>query len=126
MRPRRRSSRQVNNKQTNVLVVGDISPAVLRPGSNVTGKARRAFELQEKGQDIEVMTEDDFLRCLEGKAIDGPDALLSNDDRGRGATASPPGRLRKVPLAERPKTQTAKAPAPFAERADRHNTDMLS
>lgn len=57
-------------KRTNVLVVGDINPAVLRPGSNVTGKARKAFELQDKGQDIEVMTEDDFLRCLDGKPLD--------------------------------------------------------
>lgn len=53
-------------KRTNVLVVGDINPAVLRPGSNLTGKARKAFELQDGGQDIEVMTEDDFLRCLDG------------------------------------------------------------
>lgn len=51
-------------KRTNVLVVGDINPAVLRPGSNLTGKARRAFELQDAGQDIELMTEDDFLRIL--------------------------------------------------------------
>ncbi|GAB4002724.1 exonuclease domain-containing protein [Nocardioides ultimimeridianus] len=57
-------------KRTNVLVVGDINPAVLRPGSNITGKARKAFELQDKGQDIEVMTEDDFLRCLDGKPLD--------------------------------------------------------
>lgn len=56
-------------KRTNVLVVGDINPAVLRPGSNITGKARKAFELQDKGQDIEVMTEDDFLRCLDGKPL---------------------------------------------------------
>jgi NAD-dependent DNA ligase len=54
-------------KRTNVLVIGDINPAVLRPGSTLTGKARKAFELQDKGQDIEVMTEDDFLRCLDGK-----------------------------------------------------------
>jgi len=57
-------------KRTNVLVVGDINPAVLRPGSDITGKARHAFELQDKGQEIEVMTEDDFLRCLTGDAID--------------------------------------------------------
>lgn len=53
-------------KRTNVLVVGDINPAVLRPGCNITGKAQRAFELQDQGQDIEVMTEDDFIRCLDG------------------------------------------------------------
>lgn len=57
-------------KRTNVLVVGDINPAVLRPGSNVTGKIRRAFELQDSGQEIEVMTEDDFLRSLDGGAFD--------------------------------------------------------
>ncbi|MEU6583967.1 exonuclease domain-containing protein [Nocardia sp. NPDC046763] len=57
-------------KKTNVLVVGDINPAVLRPGSNITGKARKAFDLQDKGQEIEVMTEDDFLRCLDGKPLD--------------------------------------------------------
>lgn len=57
-------------KRTNVLVVGDINPAVLRPGSDITGKARKAFELQGHGQDIEVMTEDDFLRCLDGKPLE--------------------------------------------------------
>ena len=94
---------QATTKQTNVLVVGDINAALLRPGSNVTGKARRAFELQEMGQDIEVMTEDDFLRCLDGKAIEGPEALLSHGDIGdHGATTSPTSRLRKIPLAERP------------------------
>jgi DNA polymerase III epsilon subunit-like protein len=60
---------QTPTKRTNILVVGDINPAVLRPGSNLTGKARRAFELQDKGQDIEVMTENDFLRCLDGKPL---------------------------------------------------------
>jgi DNA polymerase-3 subunit epsilon len=51
-------------KRTNVLVVGDINPGVLAPGMVTTGKAARAFALQDKGQDIEVMTEDDFLRSL--------------------------------------------------------------
>ncbi len=64
-------------KRTNVLVVGDINPAVLRPGSNVTGKARKAFELQDKGQEIEVMTEDDFLRCLDGNTLEGAEVLLT-------------------------------------------------
>jgi NAD-dependent DNA ligase len=62
-------------KRTNVLVIGDINPAVLRPGSTLTAKARKAFELQDKGQDIEVMTEDDFLRCLDGKPLDGAACL---------------------------------------------------
>jgi DNA polymerase-3 subunit epsilon len=64
-------------KRTNILVVGDINPAVLRPGSELTGKARKAFELQDQGQEIEVMTEDDFLRCLDGKPLDGAEALLT-------------------------------------------------
>lgn len=60
---------KTTTKRTNVLVVGDINPAVLRPGSNITGKARRAFELQDQGQDIELMTEDDFVRVLEGRDL---------------------------------------------------------
>lgn len=53
-------------KRTNVLVLGDFNPASLRPGATFSGKARKAFELQDKGQDIELMTEDDFLRVLDG------------------------------------------------------------
>jgi DNA polymerase III epsilon subunit-like protein len=67
-------------KRTNVLVVGDINPAVLRPGSTLTAKARKAFDLQAKGQDIEVMTEDDFVRCLDGKPLDGADILLGSSN----------------------------------------------
>ncbi|MGO9155122.1 exonuclease domain-containing protein [Mycobacterium sp.] len=63
-------------KRTNVLIIGDINPAVLCPGSNLTAKARRAFELQGQGQAIEVMTEDDFLRCLDGTPLAGIDTLL--------------------------------------------------
>jgi DNA polymerase III subunit epsilon len=51
-------------KRTNVLVIGDINPSVLSPGMVTTGKAAKAFALQDKGEDIEVMTEDDFTRSL--------------------------------------------------------------
>jgi DNA polymerase III epsilon subunit-like protein len=51
-------------KRTNILVVGDINAAVLAPGVITTGKVAKVFALQEKGQEIEVMTEDDFLRSL--------------------------------------------------------------
>lgn len=51
-------------KRTNVLVLGDINPVVLAPGMVTTGKAAKVFALQDKGQEIEVMTEDDFLRSL--------------------------------------------------------------
>jgi len=66
------------SKRTNVLVVGDVNPASLRPGSNITGKARRAFELRAAGQDIEVMAEDDFTRCLAAKSLDD----IAADHRG--------------------------------------------
>lgn len=51
-------------KRTNILVIGDINPAVLAPGTEMTGKMAHAFALQAKGQEIEVMTEDDYLRSL--------------------------------------------------------------
>jgi hypothetical protein len=47
-------------KQTNILVIGEINPAVLAPGMVTTGRTAKAFALQDKGQDIEIMTEDDF------------------------------------------------------------------
>jgi DNA polymerase III subunit epsilon len=50
--------------RTNIVVIGDLNPAVLTPGAATTGKASRAFALQGKGHDIEVMTEDDFIRSL--------------------------------------------------------------
>jgi DNA polymerase III epsilon subunit-like protein len=51
-------------KRTNVLVIGEIDRAVLAPGRDITEKAAKAFALQGRGQEIEVMTEDDFLRSL--------------------------------------------------------------
>jgi DNA polymerase III epsilon subunit-like protein len=110
-------------KRTNVLVIGDLNPAVLRPGSTLTAKARKAFELQDKGQDIEVMTEDDFLRCLDGKPLDGADILVGSGDQGQEppGVAATPSRLRRVPLAERPKPKPPKPPKPL--RRERTLTD---
>jgi DNA polymerase III subunit epsilon len=51
-------------RRTNILVVGDLDPAVLTPGATTSGKGAHAFALQAKGQDIEVMSEEDFLRSL--------------------------------------------------------------
>jgi len=51
-------------RRTNILVVGDLNPAVFTPGATTTGKAAHAFSLQAKGQDIEIMTEDDLIRNL--------------------------------------------------------------
>lgn len=91
-------------KRTNVLVVGDINPALLRPGSNVTGKGRKAFELQDKGQDIELMTEDDFVCCLDGGefhecALDAP-TLAATPRRSPAAAPAPkpPKPLRRKPV----------------------------
>jgi DNA polymerase-3 subunit epsilon len=114
---------QDTTKRTNVLVVGDINPAVLRPGSHVTGKARKAFELQDKGQDIEVMTEDDFLRCLDGKPLNEIGDLLDVS-----VTPSPPKRdpLRSIPLDLRPDPVPPKPPrAPRPLRRERVATDQV-
>lgn len=51
-------------KRTNVLVVGDLDPARLVPGDTTSQKAQKAFALRAAGQDIEVMTEYDFLQSL--------------------------------------------------------------
>lgn len=111
---------QNTTKRTNVLVVGDINPAVLRPGSNITGKARKAFELQDKGQAIEVMTEDDFVRCLDGQPLDADAdlaALLSDTTSKRATHAKPRlGSLRSVPLAERPEPTPPKPPRPLRRK----------
>lgn len=117
---------QTPTKRTNVLVVGDINPAVLRPGSNITGKARKAFELQDKGQDIEVMTEDDFIRCLDGKPLDDITALIdvtttTNIDRSR-----QPDPFRRVPRDQRPAPMPSEEPKlPRPLRRDRVTTDQI-
>ena len=108
---------KTTTKRTNVLVVGDINEAVLRPGATLTKKAQRAFELQDGGQAIEVMTEDDFLRCLDGKPFA---ELLSPGDQPVQPSVAVPAHLRKVPPAERPKP---KPPKPL--HRERIPTDQL-
>lgn len=104
------SPEQNTTKKTNVLVVGDINPAVLRPDSNLTGKARRAFDLQDKGQQIEVMTEDDFLRCLDGKALTVVEYLLAEGGEVSPASPAARDRLRSFPLEQRPVPKPPKSP----------------
>ncbi len=58
-------------KRTNVLVLGSFNPGSLRPGAGLSGKAQKAFDLQGKGQAIELMTEADFLDVLDGAATGG-------------------------------------------------------
>jgi DNA polymerase III subunit epsilon len=50
--------------KTNILVIGDLDPSRLIPGAPTSAKAARAFALHAQGQDIEVMTEEDFLEHL--------------------------------------------------------------
>ena len=104
-------------KRTNVLVVGDINPAVLRPGAALTKKAERAFELQDQGQDIEVMTEDDFLRCLEGRPLDLLSA--SGEQQAEGLPEFVPAHVRSAPPVER---RAPKPPRPL--RRERVPTDQ--
>lgn len=99
---------QNTTKRTNVLVIGDINPAVLRPNSNLTGKARRAFDLQNNGQPIEVMTEDDFLRCLDGKVLTVIEDLLDADPAPSVSPKRDP--LRSIPLDRRPLPKPPKPP----------------
>ena len=115
-------------KRTNVLVVGDIDPATLRPGSNLTGKARKAFEYQDKGQAIEVMTEDDFVNCLDGKPLGDPDSL-ADDKEPMGQTApevNVPQPFRSIPLADRPQPKPPREPKePKPLRRANKPTDQL-
>lgn len=109
---------KTTTKRTNVLVVGDINPAVLRPGATLTKKAEKAFELQDAGQDIEVMTEDDFLRSVEGQPLD---LEVNFGEQQLNVPADfVPASLRKVPPAGIP--ASPKPPRPL--RRERVGTDQ--
>ncbi|WDF32289.1 exonuclease domain-containing protein [Arthrobacter agilis] len=59
-------------RRTTVLVVGDgFVASDLRDG-RVTGKARRVLELHERGQEIEVLSEAEFLQLTGGSRTGGP------------------------------------------------------
>ena len=51
-------------KHTNVLVVGHQDARKLRPGEDLSAKARKARDLRERGQQIELMPEVDFVQLL--------------------------------------------------------------
>ena len=51
-------------KHTNVLVIGYQDAYQLRPGEQLSAKARKARDLRELGQQIEVMSEVDFVQLL--------------------------------------------------------------
>ncbi len=50
--------------ETTILIVGDIPIHMLAPGVEISGKMKKAFDLQRKGQRIEVMSGIDFLALL--------------------------------------------------------------
>lgn len=53
------------NRQTNILVVGPRRyQGEVLTGEAMTGKMRKAAQLRAAGQRIEIMSEDEFLRCL--------------------------------------------------------------
>lgn len=49
-------------RRTQVLVVGELDPARLVPGATLSARALKAFDLREAGQEIEVLTEFEFLQ----------------------------------------------------------------
>ncbi|HEV9939085.1 TPA: DNA polymerase III subunit epsilon, partial [Streptococcus pneumoniae] len=51
-------------KHTNILVVGEQDWRVVGT-DGLSSKMKKAQTLLEKGQDIEIMTENDFIRLLE-------------------------------------------------------------
>jgi DNA polymerase III epsilon subunit-like protein len=51
-------------KHTNVLVIGHQDARKLRPGEDLSAKARKARDLCERGQQIEIMPEIDFAQLL--------------------------------------------------------------
>ena len=51
-------------KHTNVLVIGYQDARKLRPGEELSAKARKARDLRAHGQPIEIMPEVDFVQLL--------------------------------------------------------------
>src|SRR3990172_6214058 len=52
------------SKRTNVLVLGYQDARKLRPGEELSAKARKARDLRSEGREIELMGEVDFLQLL--------------------------------------------------------------
>lgn len=106
---------KTSTKRTNVLVIGDFNPANLRPGANFSAKARRAFELQDAGQDIELMTEYDFLRVLDGGDLTSQgleDVLTAGEPTAPDATPEPTPAKEPRPLSFPPSSTTQSCSSP--------------
>ncbi|WP_455905663.1 exonuclease domain-containing protein [Microbacterium sp.] len=52
------------NRKTTVLVTGDFDSRTFRPGANFSAKLRKAFDLVDAGQALEIITEEDFVARL--------------------------------------------------------------
>jgi len=50
------------SKTTTILVTGGLDPTLLRPGALVSEKLRKALDRVTAGQDLEIITEEDFLQ----------------------------------------------------------------
>lgn len=53
------------SKKTNIVVIGELDPRTFAEGMSTTGKAAMAESLASDGHDIEILSEDDFLRMIE-------------------------------------------------------------
>lgn len=56
-------------KHTNLLVFGDQDARRLAPGTTASSKFQKAVTLRAKGQDIEIIGEDDFLAMLQEAGV---------------------------------------------------------
>ena len=52
------------NRKTTVLVTGDFDSRTFRPGANFSAKLQKAFDLVDSGQELEIITEEDFIARL--------------------------------------------------------------
>jgi hypothetical protein len=55
-------------KETNILVFGEQELSKLRPGETTSSKFVKAVKLKSQGQNIEVITERDFLSQMEAQS----------------------------------------------------------
>lgn len=55
-------------KKTNYLVHGVDNPSSFAPGATMSGKLKKALQLSETGQDIEIITSDEFFELIDVSA----------------------------------------------------------
>jgi len=67
--------------ETNYLVFGYQDARYLRPGDSRSSKFTKALTLKEKGQDIEILGEDDFIALLQEAGVDLKSAPATKEAR---------------------------------------------